>query len=160
MSAWKILTNPNPQLRERAQEIDPARITTPEYQAFADKFAAYMIIADGVGLAAPQIGIQERIIAVQERDGVAVYANPEITKRSDATQVGEEGCLSVPGVFGNVERAKRIAVSALNRHGRRIELNLSGFPAVIFQHEIDHLDGILFIDKMKETKGTGGSIRY
>lgn len=159
MAEFKILTHPNPQLRERSQEIDPARITTPEYQAFADKFAAYMIIADGVGLAAPQIGVQERIIAVQERDGVAVYANPEITKRSDATQLGEEGCLSVPGTFGMVERAKRITVTALNRHGRRVELTLSGFPAVIFQHEIDHLDGILFIDKMKEQTHSGKGVR-
>lgn len=157
MQDWNILTNPNPQLRERSQEIDPARITTPEYQTFADAFAAFMVVADGVGLAAPQIGIQERIIAVQERDGIGVYANPEITKRSDATQIGEEGCLSVPGTFGVVERAKRITVTALNRHGRRVEMNLSGFPAVVFQHEIDHLDGILFIDKMKEqTKGGKG----
>lgn len=157
MSPWKILTNPHPQLRKRSQEIDVARITTPEYQAFADDFVAYMIVADGVGLAAPQIGIQERIIAVQERNGVAVYANPEIMKRSPTTQEGEEGCLSVPGVFGIVERAKRVTVRAYNRHGRRVEMNLSGFPAVVFQHEIDHLDGVLFIDKMKEqTKARKG----
>jgi peptide deformylase len=159
MSPWKILTDPNPQLRERSQEIDVARITTPEYQAFADQFAAYMIVADGVGLAAPQIGLQERIIAVQERDGVAVYANPEITKRSDATQVTEEGCLSVPGIYGMVERAKRITVTAYNRHGRRVEMNLSGFPAVLFQHEIDHLDGVLFIDKMVKQTGSKSGVR-
>lgn len=154
---WTILTDPNPKLRERAQEIDPARITTPDYQAFADDFAAFMVNADGVGLAAPQIGIQERIIAVQEREKIGVYANPEIVKRSPATQLGEEGCLSVPRKFGMVERAKRVTVRALDRHGRRVELELSNFPAVIFQHEIDHLDGVLFIDKVKEyTKGGSG----
>lgn len=154
---WKILTNPNPQLRERSKEIDVARIKTPEYQAFADKFAAYMIVADGVGLAAPQIGLQERIIAVLEKDKIGVYANPEILKTSQAMQTGEEGCLSVPGVFGMVERHKRVTVRAVDRHGRRVEMELSGFQAVIFQHEIDHLDGVLFIDKAKAfTQGGSG----
>lgn len=157
--AWTILTNPNPQLRERSREIDIARITTPEYQAFADDFAAFMVVSDGVGLAAPQIGIQERIIAVQERDKIGVYANPEIIKRSPAMQIGEEGCLSVPGVFGTVERNKRITVRAYDRHGRKVELELSNFPAVIFQHEIDHLDGVLFIDKVKEYIKNGDGVR-
>lgn len=154
---WTILTNPNPELRKRSVEIDVARIKTPEYQAFADDFAAYMVKADGVGLAAPQIGISERIIAVQEKDRIGVYANPEILKRSPAQQIGEEGCLSVPGVFGMVERSKRITVRAVDRHGRKVEMDLSGFPAVVFQHEVDHLDGVLFIDKAKEyTQGGHG----
>ena len=154
---WTILTNPNPQLRERSREIDVERIKTPEYQEFADAFASQMVISDGVGLAAPQIGIQERIIAVQEKNKIGIYANPEIIKRSPAMQIDEEGCLSVPGIYGMVERHKRVTVRAYDRHGRRVELELSGFPAVIFQHEIDHLDGVLFIDKVKEyTKGGTG----
>ena len=156
---WTILTNPNPELRKRSVEIDVARIKTPEYQAFADDFAAMMVKADGVGLAAPQIGISERIIAVQEKEKVAVYANPEIIKRSTAMQITEEGCLSVPGVFGMVERAKRITVRALDRHGRRVEMELSNFPADVFQHEVDHLDGILFIDKVKEYTQGGKDVR-
>jgi peptide deformylase len=156
---WTILTNPNPELRKRSVEIDVARIKTPEYQKFADEFAAYMVVADGVGLAAPQIGIKERIIAVQEKEKIGVYANPEILKRSPATQIGEEGCLSVPGVFGTVERAKRITVRAIDRHGRTVEMELSGFPAVIFQHEIDHLDGVLFIDKVKEYTNDGKGVK-
>ncbi len=156
---WQILTDPNPKLRERSREIDAARITTPEYQAFADAFAAFMVKADGVGLAAPQIGIPERIIAVQEREKIGVYANPEIVKRSPAMQLGEEGCLSVPGKFGTVERHKRITLRALDRHGRRVEIECSGFPAVVFQHEIDHLDGVLFIDKVKEYTQGGHGIR-
>lgn len=156
---WTILTNPNPELRKRSVEIDVARIKTPEYQAFADDFAAYMVKADGVGLAAPQIGISERIIAVQEKDRIGVYANPEILKRSPAQQIGEEGCLSVPGVFGMVERSKRITVRAVDRHGRKVEMDLSGFPAVVWQHEIDHLDGVLFIDKVKEYTQGGAGVR-
>ena len=154
---WTILTDPNPELRKRSAEVAIARVTTPEYQAFADGFAAMMLKADGVGLAAPQIGISERIIAVLERDRISVYANPVIIKKSHAIQMSEEGCLSVPGIFGIVERAKRVTVQAIDRHGRKIEMDLSGFPAVIFQHEIDHLDGVLFIDKVKEyTKGGEG----
>jgi peptide deformylase len=156
--AWTILTNPNPNLRKRSAEVDVARITTPEYQAFADAFAAMMLTADGVGLAAPQIGISERIIAVLERDKIGVYANPVIIKKSLALQTSEEGCLSVPGVFGMVDRAKRITVQAIDRHGRKTEMDLSGFPAVIFQHEIDHLDGVLFIDKVKEYTKDGEGI--
>ncbi|MEN9557651.1 MAG: hypothetical protein RL141_20 [Candidatus Parcubacteria bacterium] len=161
MFDWTILTHPNPQLRERSREIEISRITTPEYQAFADAFGAFMVQSDGVGLAAPQIGIQERIIAVQPspRDPIAVYANPEIVKVSAAMQESEEGCLSVPGIYGMVDRHKRITVRAYNRHGRRIELDLSGFPAIVFQHEIDHLDGVLFIDKMKKTMKDGNGIR-
>ena len=118
-----------------------------------------MVKSDGAGLAAPQIGIPERIIAVQERGKIGVYANPEIIKRSPAMQLYEEGCLSVPGKFGIVERHKRITLRALDRHGRRVELELSGFLAVAFQHEIDHLDGVLFIDKVKEYTQGGSGVR-
>ena len=145
---WKILTHPNPKLREISEEFDIKQITTPEFQAFADEFCAFMIKEDGVGLAAPQIGFQKRIIAVQEKDAVHIYINPEISKKSDAKQKGQEGCLSVPGKYGTVERAKRIRFRAYNRHGRKVEFDASGFQAIVYQHEIDHLDGILFIDKI------------
>lgn len=140
----------------RSEEFDVAEITTPEFQEFADKFAAHMVKADGVGLAAPQIGYKKRIIAVQEKDKVAVYINPEIIKKSDALQDSQEGCLSVPGVYGIVDRAKRVTFRAIDRHGRKVEFNASGYQATIYQHEIDHLDGILFIDKVKQI--THGSV--
>lgn len=150
---WKILTHPNPKLREISEEFDIKKITTPEFQAFADEFGAFMIASDGVGLAAPQIGYQKRIIAVQEKDGIKIYINPEIIKASSTLQKNEEGCLSVPGIYGPVERAKRIRFRAYNRHGRRVEFDASGFFATVYQHEIDHLNGILFIDKIaKENK--------
>jgi peptide deformylase len=157
---WNILTNPDPRLRARSKEVDAAYVKTPEFQTFADDLAAYMIASDGVGLAAPQIGVSERVIAVLEREKVSVYANPEILKKSPAMQIDEEGCLSVPGVYGTVERHKRVRVRALDRHGRRVEFDAANFQAVIFQHEIDHLDGILFIDKVKEiTRGNKKSMR-
>ncbi len=152
---WKILTHPNPELRHRSGEVDVKEITTPEFQEFADTLAAFMVESDGIGLAAPQIGLKKRVIAIGEQDKIAIYINPEIIKKSDTLQENEEGCLSVPGVYGIVERPKRIHLSALDRHGRKVELDASGFRAAVFQHEIDHLDGILFIDKVKEiTKGT------
>ncbi|OGL72990.1 peptide deformylase [Candidatus Uhrbacteria bacterium RIFCSPHIGHO2_12_FULL_60_25] len=151
---WTILTDPNPELRKRSRDVDVAIIHTPEFQKFADDFAAFMVSSDGVGLAAPQIGRMERIIAVQEREKVVIYLNPEIVKSSSTMQTGEEGCLSVPGKFGMVERHKRIRVRAVDRHGREVEFDASGFPAVVFQHEIDHLNGVLFTDKVKEyTRG-------
>jgi peptide deformylase len=157
---WTILTNPDPRLRERSKEIEAAYVKTPEFQSFADDLAAFMIASDGVGLASPQIGVSQRVIAILERDHVSVYANPEIIKMSPAKQIDEEGCLSVPGVYGTVERRKRVRIRALDRHGRRVEFNAAGFPAVIFQHEIDHLDGILFIDKVIEiTRGNKKSMR-
>lgn len=154
-SSWKILTHPNPNLRERSEEVDVDEVTTPAFQTFADDFAAFMVASDGVGLAAPQIGMKKRIIAVQEKDRISVYINPEVLKASRSMQENEEGCLSVPGVYGIVERPKRIRVRAIDRHGRKTEFNISGFPATVIQHEIDHLDGILFIDKVKKiTKGS------
>lgn len=150
---WNILTNPDPRLRIKAEPLEVSDITTPEYQAFADHFSAFMVASDGVGLAATQIGLNKRIIAVLENDRISVYANPEIIKSSEKTIESEEGCLSVPGMYGTVERAKKIRFRAINRHGRRVEFDASGFQGTIYQHEIDHLDGILFIDKAKSTRG-------
>lgn len=143
-----ILTLPTPSLRVRSVEVDPNVIGTPDFQAYLDVLVTTLVErGDGVGLASPQIGRNERIIAIKEHRDITVYINPEITKWSDKTDLGEEGCLSVPGVWGLVERAKRVSVRALDRHGRRVERECKGLEAIIFQHEIDHLDGVLFIDK-------------
>jgi len=154
---WKILTHPDPNLRSRSEEIDVREVKTAEFQKFADDFAAFMVASDGVGLAAPQIGMKKRIIAVDEGETVGVYVNPEFVKKSTAMQENEEGCLSIPGVYGIVERPKRVRVKAIDRHGRKITFDVSGFRAAVFQHEVDHLDGVLFIDKM--TKITRGSAK-
>lgn len=150
---WTILKNPDPRLRIKAEEIDVSEIKTPEYQAFADQFGAFMLKSDGIGLAATQIGLNKRIIAVLEGEKIGIYANPEIIKASEALIENEEGCLSVPGVYGRVDRAKKIRFRAINRHGRKVEFDAGGFQGTIYQHEIDHLNGILFIDKAKSTTG-------
>jgi peptide deformylase len=135
-------------------EVDPQRIGTPEFQGYLDILIETMHVEDGVGLASPQVGRNERIIIVNHRGKGLVYINPVITKRSENQATDEEGCLSVPGVWGMVERAKKISIQALDRHGRIVELDCKGLDAAIFQHEIDHLDGILFIDRVTRfTKG-------
>ncbi|MFA5936183.1 MAG: peptide deformylase [Patescibacteria group bacterium] len=155
MKTLPIVTHPTPSLRVRSKEVDPAVIGTPDFQAYLEVLIETMWKEDGVGLASPQVGRNERIIVITKKGEAIVYINPEITKRSEATVTDEEGCLSVPGVWGLVERAKKVTVQALDRHGRRVTLDAKALEAVIFQHEIDHIDGTLFIDKVKEfTRGT------
>ncbi|MBM3204785.1 peptide deformylase [Candidatus Uhrbacteria bacterium] len=141
-----ILTDPNPSLRERSRALSVEEITTPEFQKFLDALIVTMM-KDGVGIAAPQVGKNVRAIVVLMPKGPECFINPEITKKSEGMVDSEEGCLSVPGKFGIVSRHKKVTIKAVNRHGRRIEFEAKNFPAIIFQHEIDHLDGILFIDK-------------
>ncbi len=150
MELFEIVKHPAPSLRERSVEVDAAQITTPEFQAYLDALSHTMMVKDGVGIASPQVGRNIRAIVVLMNDEPTCFINPEITKTSTAMIESEEGCLSVPGIYGMVERHKRVTLKALNRHGRKLELDLRNFDAIVFQHEIDHLDGILFIDKMKE----------
>ncbi|MBI4138992.1 peptide deformylase [Candidatus Uhrbacteria bacterium] len=154
MKTLPVLTHPTPSLRERSVEVDPKSIGTPEFQAFLEALTETMFVEDGIGIASPQVGRNIRVFIVNHGGIGTAYINPLITKTSDATVIGEEGCLSVPGVWGMVERAKKVTVEALDRHARKVKLECKGLEAVIFQHELDHLDGILFIDKVKEfTKG-------
>lgn len=145
-----ILTHPNSQLRVPAQLVDVARFGTPELKAFGEELKGLMVHGDGVGLAATQIGVSSRVITVRMPDtGPTVFANPKIVSRSRGMFDFEEGCLSVPGVFGMVERHKKVKVQAYTVDGLRVSLVLKNLYAVVFQHEIDHLDGVLFIDKVK-----------
>lgn len=144
-----ILTHPNEQLRRRSTEIDPARFGSTELTQLADHLVRHMETSDGVGIAAPQIGVPERFIVVHlPHTGPTAFCNPRIVRASSALMEFEEGCLSVPGVYGIVMRHKRVTVEAFALNGERVELNLKGLHAVVFQHEIDHLDGVLFIDKV------------
>ncbi len=142
-----FLPTSTPSLRQRSVEVDPIKIGTAEFQMFLDDLTETMFASDGVGMAAPQVGRNERIFVVNEKNGVGVYANPEVTLLTELTEDSEEGCFSVPGIWGIVKRAKKIRVKALDRHGRRVEFSAKGFLACVFQHEFDHLEGILFIDK-------------
>ena len=147
MEPFQIVTEPTKSLRERSRELSVDEITTPEFQQYLDRLTHTMFVADGVGIASPQVGRNVRAIVVNMPKGAECFLNPEIIKASTGMTDSEEGCLSVPGKFGIVPRHKKVTVRALNRHGRRIEFDAKNFPAIIFQHEIDHLDGILFIDK-------------
>lgn len=111
-----------------------------------DDMVETMYKYDGVGLAAPQVGILKRIIVIDDGSGPLKLVNPIILKQS-GKQTEVEGCLSVPGVYGEVERPHYVKVEAMDTSGKRVILEKEGFPAIILSHEIDHLDGILFIDK-------------
>ena len=149
METFPIVKEPTPTLRQRSQEVEVSEIQTAEFQAYLDKLSATMLVEDGVGIASPQVGRNIRAIVVNLPKGPECFMNPEIVKKSEATVDSDEGCLSVPGKYGIVKRHKKVTVRALNRHGRRIEFDVKAFPAIIFQHEVDHLDGVLFIDKAK-----------
>ncbi|PIP34221.1 peptide deformylase [Candidatus Falkowbacteria bacterium CG_4_10_14_0_2_um_filter_48_10] len=147
-----ITVYPDKLLRKKSipVQFEPQRKKARE-KLCAD-MAATMLAKDGVGLAAPQIGLSIRLIVINTKDGVRYLFNPEISKKSLGREWGEEGCLSVPNVFGQVKRAKSISFSFADDNGGRHQEEASGFMARVIQHEIDHLDGILFIDQAKELK--------
>lgn len=145
MSILKIYTGAAPVLRRKAKPL--RRIDKATRKLAADMLET-MRVAPGVGLAAPQVGISERLIVVEFDGADYALANPEITTRSDTTEVGEEGCLSLPSLYGDVERFTCVRVQALDLNNKRVTIDAEGWLARIFQHEIDHLDGILFTDRM------------
>ena len=150
-----LVPTETPGLHTPSAEVSLEEIATPEFQAYLDDLVRTMIESDGVGIASPQIGRNIRAVVVQMPHGPECFMNPVITKRSDAMVESEEGCLSVPGEYGVVMRHKRVSVDAVNRHGRRVSLDLKNFPAIVFQHEIDHVNGILYIDKaIRMTRST------
>ena len=113
-----------------------------------DNMAETMYAADGVGLAAPQVGVSLRIVVIDIGEGLLELINPEIVSR-EGSETDTEGCLSVPGMYGEVERYASVTVEALNRSGKKFRVNGSGLLARALQHEIDHLNGILFIELAK-----------
>lgn len=142
-----IVKIPAAVLRERAKEVPKV---TKKVQHLIDDLIKIMRKANGVGLAAPQVGISQRIIVVSPHGAKAVaLVNPKITK-AEGEYTGQEGCLSIPGLYGDVTRPAYIEVEALDRKGNNIRYKLEAMEAKIVQHEIDHLDGILFIDKVIE----------
>ncbi len=133
----------------------PVDIVDKGIQKLAAEMRKTMKAEKGVGLAAPQVGVSKRIIlaTLDERD-VTVMINPEIVSFSAATDICEEGCLSLPGEWGNVSRAKRIKLKYLDEKGEAVQTELSGLNARIVQHEIDHLNGVLFVDRLVATTET------
>lgn len=140
-----VVKIPDPVLRQKAAEV--VRVTR-RTQLLIDDMLRIMKKANGIGLAAPQVGILQRIIVVApEGMRPTPLINPRVVK-AEGSAVGEEGCLSIPGLYGNVIRPSEVEVEALDRKGRRTTFSLKGLKARVVQHEIDHLDGILFIDKV------------
>jgi peptide deformylase len=132
-------------LREKALSV---KEITPEILSLIRDMAETMYTASGVGLAALQVGVPKRIILVDgEEDGLIVLINPIIVK-SEGEVVAEEGCLSVPDIYSQVKRSSKVTIKALNENGDPIEITEEGLTARALQHEIDHLDGILFIDRI------------
>jgi peptide deformylase len=139
-----IVKHPDPVLRETAKPVP--KVTSNIHKLLND-MADTMYDAPGVGLAAPQIGISKRVVVIDvgDENGLVELINPEILEK-DGEQFGPEGCLSIPGLTGDVRRANTVKVKALNRDGNEIVLEGEGYLARAIQHEVDHLNGVLFID--------------
>lgn len=145
MSPLQIRKNGDPVLRTKTKKIDEI---TEKINDLIDNMFETMSSEDGIGLAAPQVGILKRIAVVDiQEDNKIVLINPEIIEE-EGKAVMEEGCLSIPGETGDVIRAEKIKVKTLDRDGNEIEFKAEGLEARAIQHEIDHLDGILFLDKV------------
>lgn len=142
-----LVFNPDPRLREVSKELPEAEIIA--LADLADSMAKTMVANEGIGLAAPQIGRTIRLIVVNTADGPIALANPVIIKESLLSDWGEEGCLSIPKVFGDVKRKKAIRCQFTDITGKSRTIDARGLLARVIQHEIDHLNGILFIDKAK-----------
>jgi peptide deformylase len=159
MALREIITLPHPTLKRKAK---PVTKFDKDLQALIDDMIETMREAPGVGLAAPQVNISQQLAVVEyaededeEEDEntepkpkkLFVLINPEIVKASEEMVNGVEGCLSIPGLLGEVERHESIQVKALNRHGSPVKIKVNGWIARIFQHEIDHLNGVLFTER-------------
>ncbi len=154
-------------LRARAPEVDAAEIQTPEFQALVARMVDAMRKAPGVGLAAPQLGVSKRVFVVEDREElmasltplereerervpvpVRVFVNPEVTPVGEEKVMFFEGCLSVAGFAGMVARYREVEVKALDEKGQPVSWRVRGWPARILQHEMDHLNGTLYVDRM------------
>lgn len=151
MAILHILHYPDPRLRVKAEPV--AQVDDGVRQLVTDMLET-MYDAPGIGLAAPQVNVSKRVIVIdisEQRDAPLCLINPVIVER-EGNEIMEEGCLSVPGVYDAVERAAAIRVQALDRDGRSYEMNADGLLAVCIQHEMDHLEGKLFVDYLTEMK--------
>lgn len=151
MSKLNLVIYPGPVLRKQAaviKDVDGELIKT------ADEMFSIMYENNGIGLAAPQVGVSKRVVVIDVReDGKPVYVmiNPRLTRREGETEA-EEGCLSLPDIFGEVKRAERIEVTYIDREGEEQTMEAEGMLARAIQHEIDHLNGVLFIDRLEKSR--------
>jgi peptide deformylase len=152
----EIITDGHPTLRKVAKRVDPAEIAQPKFQQLIDDMFATMYDAPGIGLAAPQINVSKRMFTVDLQDdddahGPLVLINPKFTDLDGEVDL-TEGCLSVPGMVGEVTRFERLTCTALDRHGKKIVIAAEGYFARCLQHEMDHLDGVLYTDKARNIR--------
>ncbi len=152
MALLPILCFPDPRLHTTAK---PVQAVDDRIRRLVADMLETMYDAHGIGLAATQVDVHERVITIdvsEERDGPLVLVNPEITWASDEKQVNEEGCLSVPGIYDGVERPLRVRVRALDENGKSREVEAEGLLAVCIQHEMDHLQGKVFVEYLSPLK--------
>lgn len=152
MAKLTVLRFPDPQLRTKAAEVTEVN---DEIKKIVDDMFETMYAENGVGLAATQVNIHKRIVVIdvsEDKEQSYVLINPEITVKSEETVVNEEGCLSVPGCYAKVDRSTKVTVSALNRDGERFELDGEELLSICIQHELDHLNGVLFVDYLSPLK--------
>lgn len=150
MARYKVVLNGDPVLRRISR---PVKEVNDSIRKLMDNMAETMYYSHGVGLAAPQVGINKRVIVVDVGDGLYKMVNPEVVS-SSGIQDGPEGCLSVPNIIGNVKRSEHVKVKALDENGEEMVIEASGYKARAFQHEIDHLNGIIFTDKATDIERT------
>jgi len=152
MTILTVLRFPDPRLRTKAQAV---AVITDATATIIDDMLATMYKENGVGLAATQVDIHQRIVVMdisEDNDQPMVFINPEIIATSKETSINEEGCLSVPGTYAKVDRHDACTVKALDRHGKEFTLNATELQSICIQHEIDHLNGILFVDYLSPLK--------
>jgi peptide deformylase len=164
MAILKVARMGHPVLRRVAKPVDPKEIKTPDFQRFIDDMIETMHEYDGVGLAAPQVHRSVRVSVIEIQDdnkryktkkpqvGLTVFINPVLTPMSKEVGSYWEGCLSVPGLRGLVSRPNKVKVQYLDRDAKSQEFVAEGFLATVLQHEFDHLDGVLYIDRLDDTK--------
>jgi len=151
MAILEILQYPDSRLNLPAQRVEKIDAATKK---LIDDMVETMYAAPGIGLAATQVDVHKQIIVIdvsEDQSDLRVFINPEITRR-EGLAMNQEGCLSVPGIYDNVERADSVTVTALDRNGSRFTLNASGLLATCIQHEVDHLQGKVFVDYLSELK--------
>ena len=147
-----LIKLPVASLRIKSSKLALADIKKDDIQRLIDNMIATMYDAEGIGIAAPQVGLNIRLIIISHNKEPLALINPKIIKRSWRKDIQEEGCLSIPGLYGPVKRSLTVFARALGRGGNELNIKLEGLSARIIQHEIDHLDGILFVDRAREIK--------
>jgi peptide deformylase len=162
MAIRKIATLGHPVLREVARKLTREELASPKVQTFIDDLVETMHDANGAGLAANQVYEPIRVCAIEVRNNprypykpnfpLTILVNPEVVPTTDETFLNYEGCLSVPNLRGEVRRFTGVKVRAWDRHGKDVELDIKGLTAGTFQHEVDHLDGKVFLDRVEDTR--------